>query len=427
MLAVSFAVLSGCDRQSERVFDETSSARVQALIDLTYSTLTSSEEGWYLEYFPGWDGTYQTGGYWFWLKFDTLDQVTGESLVTVASELVTDGTTYTTATSPYEIIRGHGAVLTFRIYNEVMDIFCLPTRDELQGKQGDLEFRIVKVTDDVITVVGTRTGMTMRFLRKTAGRTYTEDFDNSAELGRILNVAPQYTVAIKGIDNATVTRNDRKFEVKYKEIIDGKEEDISKLFTLFPSRSEQSFTLRAPVEIAGVTITGFTFAYNGTAPSGEDIGVYTSTDADQTITFTQVFPEPLTFADLEGGFTMSAVDLWGSEQVYDVVMTQTGGNDIRIEISQGSNMFPFMATFDADSNSIVASTPQDTGFVYTPSGSAVSHTIYLDNYTTGQDVTFTVERRIRLIVCKNIWGFRIPTISATSWWDGWQYAELTKK
>jgi hypothetical protein len=290
MLAVSFAMLSGCDRQSERVFDETSSARVQALIDLTYSTLTSSEEGWFLEYFPGWDGEYQNGGYWFWLKFDTLDPATGESLVTVASELVKDGTTYTTATSPYEIIRGHGAVLTFRIYNEVMDIFCLPTEAELQGKQGDLEFRIVDVTNDIVTVVGTRTGMTMRFLRKTADRTYTEDFDNSSGLGDILNVTTDYEVGIKGITGATVSRNDRKFEVKYKEIIDGEEEDITKLFTLFPSRTDESFTLRAPVEIAGATITGFTFAYDGTAPTGEDIGVYTSTDAAQTVKFIQAFP-----------------------------------------------------------------------------------------------------------------------------------------
>ena len=60
--------LQSCSNKEEEIFEESPSARLQALMDKTQATLVSSENGWVMDYFPDRDLSY--GGFLYILKFN---------------------------------------------------------------------------------------------------------------------------------------------------------------------------------------------------------------------------------------------------------------------------------------------------------------------------------------------------------------------
>lgn len=331
VMALPLALLPGCRNIADPVFDESSSQRVQNLIDEAYDTLTSSQEGWYFSDYLGF-GSSSLGGYWFWCKFnkDYTVEAACERMFSYPEDEGTDSTvipTFTVAKSDFDLIRGRGAVLTYNVFNEVLHSFSEPRSGAPNAEQGDYEFTIVEVTPDLVTVKGIKTGKTMYFYKKTDSKTVGETLNAINDFFNEFSACPAWTPDIKtgAITKAqaeewaatapveadshrclkaipSITRSGRVFTLNYSvdqgmeemeyETAPGvnekfqvhKFETKSVSFPFIPSRTEKAIDLITPVTYEGYEISGFTFAYDG------ELGVLTSNDANQTIKMTQSFP-----------------------------------------------------------------------------------------------------------------------------------------
>lgn len=148
LLVLSGMLLPSCLKDQEEIFDTPSSLRMQEYLDNAKATLTSSQQGWIFDYYPDRDLSY--GGFVYTVKFD-------ESNVTVGCEL--DPGKF--ETSLYKLTDDNGPILSFDSYNSLMHYFSTPSSGQYQAFDGDFEFRIMDVTDDLITLKGNRTGNTM--------------------------------------------------------------------------------------------------------------------------------------------------------------------------------------------------------------------------------------------------------------------------
>ena len=157
MLALSTMMMQSCLKDQEEIFDEPSSTRLQAALDNAKEVLTSSENGWVFDYFP--DRYLSYGGFLYTVKFDA-------SKVTVGCEL--DPGNF--ETSYYRLTDDNGPTLSFDTYNSLMHFFATPSSGNYEAYDGDFEFMIMEVTDDLITLMGKRTSniMYMRRLNEDA-------------------------------------------------------------------------------------------------------------------------------------------------------------------------------------------------------------------------------------------------------------------
>lgn len=154
ILIALFAV--SCDnRLEEDIFPNTPTERVANAISEYKSLLSSSPEGWYLEYYPG-GREREYGGYTYTLKF-TETEVT--AMVEHAISLPDAFTT------KYNIIPNAGPTLTFDDYNRVLHFLATPTQLSYNAFLADYEFLILSHENDVITLKGKKYGSKMK-LRK---------------------------------------------------------------------------------------------------------------------------------------------------------------------------------------------------------------------------------------------------------------------
>ena len=142
--------LQSCSNKEEEIFEESPSARLQALMDKTQATLVSSENGWVMDYFPDRDLSY--GGFLYILKFNKQSVEAYCELSNDLSESIE---------SLYKLSNDDGAVLSFDSYNEFLHFFATPSSGRYEAYDGDFEFKIMKVEDDLITLKGKRSGNTI--------------------------------------------------------------------------------------------------------------------------------------------------------------------------------------------------------------------------------------------------------------------------
>ncbi len=142
--------LQSCSNKEEEIFEESPSARLQALMDKTQATLVSSENGWVMDYFPDRDLSY--GGFLYILKFNKQSVEAYCELSDDLSESIE---------SLYKLSNDDGAVLSFDSYNEFLHFFATPSSGRYEAYDGDFEFKIMKVEDDLITLKGKRSGNTI--------------------------------------------------------------------------------------------------------------------------------------------------------------------------------------------------------------------------------------------------------------------------
>lgn len=156
LMVLPTLLLQSCLKDQEDIFDSPSSIRMQEVLDNTKKVLTSSENGWIFDYYPDRDLSY--GGYAYTVKFDSKE-------ATVRSELYPDPDS--AETTLYKLTNDSGPILSFDSYNSLMHFFATPSSTNYEGLDGDFEFIIMNVTDDLITLRGKRTGNTMYMRRLT--------------------------------------------------------------------------------------------------------------------------------------------------------------------------------------------------------------------------------------------------------------------
>lgn len=141
---------TSCSNDTEELFDKSASERLEAELNTYHALLTSSENGWAMEYFPG-GQTQKYGGVALTVKF------TDKTATFASAELSFAGKT---ATSLYSLRRDIGASLSFDSYNEIFHYYSdsnLSIGDGIgSGLLGDFEFAFVSHTDNEVLLRGKR-------------------------------------------------------------------------------------------------------------------------------------------------------------------------------------------------------------------------------------------------------------------------------
>lgn len=194
LLILPLAIISGCSKKYDSVFDEPASTRVQKLMEKTLNTLNASEDGWYIEHYQGWDQSAELGGYWFWCKFEPNNQMSTVFELPVTTEYPV-GAEYD---SEYQISRGSGAVLIFDTYNQIMHFFVEPGDGHGMAYQGDVEFQIHEVQDNYIKMQGSRSKKFIYFYKKTDGMSVQDAMTKRAAWGKRLDNATASTAVVDG-------------------------------------------------------------------------------------------------------------------------------------------------------------------------------------------------------------------------------------
>ena len=143
------------DNTEEMVFEESSSDRIQNAISEYKDLLTSSENGWVVEYYAGIDQS--NGGFNFVMKFN--EDLTSNVLMELAFD--------DSQSNMYDVIASGGPVLTFNTYNWLTHFFATPSPTNADGFEGDYEFFLLSMTEDVITMKGKKFGNIMRMVKLT--------------------------------------------------------------------------------------------------------------------------------------------------------------------------------------------------------------------------------------------------------------------
>lgn len=133
---------SSCLKDQKDVFDEPSSARMQAYLENVRNILEyTTDEGWVLDYYPG--SAY--AGISIAVKF-TSQEVTA----------VSEKDPFTEETSTFKLTTDDGPVLSFDTYNTILHEYATPSSTKYQAKGGDFEFDILGVSDSEIILRGKR-------------------------------------------------------------------------------------------------------------------------------------------------------------------------------------------------------------------------------------------------------------------------------
>lgn len=152
LAALATASLSSCLKDQEDLFDEPASTRMQNYLSKAKSTLENSEYGWAFDYYPDRDHSY--GGFAYTVKFSDTSATVGTEIAADISEQIT---------SLYKMGTDNGPILSFDTYNVFMHFFATPSSSHYEAYDGDFEFVIDDIQDDVVRVHGKRSLNKMSF------------------------------------------------------------------------------------------------------------------------------------------------------------------------------------------------------------------------------------------------------------------------
>lgn len=340
LIALGTTLFQSCLKDQEDFFEDSPSERMQSTLDKARKVLTSSPEGWVFEYFPG--KNYQYGGYVYTIKFD-------DEKATVGCEIDPGYT----ESSYYKFTNDNGPILAFDTYNYLIHYFAEPSSGRYQGLDGDYEFIIMDITDDLVTLKGKRTGNFM-FLRRL--NSSAEEYINAvSEMSDNL-----FLTAARGTLNGEPIEmecdlNDRTMTLAWGELLASKDEgmtfdDIIKNFTdeeitkniaisyFLPTPTGVSFP--EPIEINGVTYTGLNFDAESLTFTGEGLSLTGEVPAEYT--FLKEFDGAFSFVYNGGSKSIDVtlvpnksaktVAIKGLNPNYDVIATYDPANG-RIEIN----------------------------------------------------------------------------------------------
>lgn len=249
LMVLPTLLLQSCLKDQEDVFDTPSSIRMQEVLDNAKKVLTSPKEGWAFDYYP--DRNLSYGGYAYTVKFDNQK-------VTVGSEL--DPGTF--ESSLYKLTNDNGPMLSFDSYNTLMHYFSTPSSAHYEGFDGDFEFIIMEVTDNLITLRGKRTGNTMymRQLTKPAA-TYIDNVYDICD--NIIFSTANGTLGSSEISCA-IDVDARQMDITY---MNGEKAFVGS-GSFIPT--ETGIHFYTPIELNGTTLTDLDYNVDTSTFSGKD-------------------------------------------------------------------------------------------------------------------------------------------------------------
>lgn len=164
-------VISSCTNEQDSIFDESSAVRLEAAKKEAVEYLTSSPNGWMMEYFPN----AESAGVIFLVRFDP-----NGSCVIGAKHAYQ--TTFATQTSLFEMIADNGPVLTFNTYNDLFHIFSYPSlpgaaESDGKGLEGDYEFIVLQKEATYAWLKGKKHGAYIRMTPLAEGQDWEEIYN----------------------------------------------------------------------------------------------------------------------------------------------------------------------------------------------------------------------------------------------------------
>ncbi len=169
-----------CSEDTEDLFEQSASERIQASMEKYKQILTSSENGWALEYYCGGKNA-DNGGFMIPLIFKE------DKVVAVMDMYLIYGTPLQYAdTSSYSLNSNGGLTLSFDEYNNNIHFFSDPTTFGMKpdGLKGDFEFLLTGYEKDVVYLKGKKYGIPMRM--KKIEKSYVEYLEG---VTNVMNVA----------------------------------------------------------------------------------------------------------------------------------------------------------------------------------------------------------------------------------------------
>lgn len=263
LMALPTLLLTSCLKDQEDLFTESASQRTTTYLAKAKKVLTSSENGWVLNYYPDREQSY--GGTPFTMKFT-------DEKVTVACVELTEDPTYTVE-STYILNNEDGPVLMFDTYNELAHYFATPSGSSGAGGyeayDGDFIFIIMNISEDenTITLKGNRSGNIMYMHRLTESISdYQQKLADFVE-----NLV--FDKAAADIDgkkyNLTIDASNKKMTIAPETPAEG-EETIEAPFCF----DKDGFSFYKPVTINGKEVRVFTYNESeGTFVAQEDNSV----------------------------------------------------------------------------------------------------------------------------------------------------------
>ena len=283
-------MVTACTHEEEDLFAESSAERADATIKASLETLTASENGWLMEYFPATMQEY--GGYNMLLSFGK------DGKVKVASEIAAPDLVLT---SLYSIKQSAGTVLSFDTYNDIFHAFSDPSAplggSAGYGFEGDYDFLILEATAEKVVLKGKKTGG-YAILTPMEGD-WTEYLTHIQEIEASMNF-PKYELSIDG-QTVSVSISYRTLTFTY---LDENENEVSKTASYIVTSTGYKFY--EPIEINGKEIGGFTF--------DEENSIFIEL-SDANITLIPVIP-PLNEQLITGNWFIAYSELGKYAQTY---------------------------------------------------------------------------------------------------------------
>lgn len=238
MVLAGFNFQSCSLHEDNDIFGTPAAERIDETVKADRELLESASNGWILRYYTGQE--YTGGGYTFLCKFK-------DGKATVAGDIAADPSA--TSHSSYNIVKEAGPVLTFDTFNEIMHELASPSQSDVDGEQGDYEFRIQKTTNDSIYLEGRKWGNKMVMVRMPENQDWAEYLSQITKTDRAISYNNKIMVGTDSIGYAAVDYESRRVSFD----IDSVTTEVAYYAT------PEGIHLQSPVNVNGKQISDLTF------------------------------------------------------------------------------------------------------------------------------------------------------------------------
>ena len=286
LLMLPALLMTSCLKDQEDKFSDSATERSSKYLADIKMVLTSSENGWILNYYPDREQSY--GGFAYTLIFDNQN-------VTVGTEIAEDITE--TITTTYMLDNENGPTISFDTYNDYLHYFSTPTAASgaggYQAYDGDFIFTIMSVSEDqnTITLKGNRTGNIMYMHRNT-------DSTSEEYLNSVVNLKNTMAISYLIPDGTTEDGEPNFILVSLSNgtaVFVGDDTDIDVAYHY----TDDGIEFYEPITVQGHKITGITY--------GGEAEAYPAMGDESLLLYPQFIPVNEMFVMTDAFFAYSKV------------------------------------------------------------------------------------------------------------------------
>ena len=236
---ISSFLLAGCTSETENLFGESASNRVEEAMENARKILIEAPNGWLMKYYPSSQQSF--GGY------NVLMSFTAEGEVTVSAD-ITDPSAK--STSLYRLKEQAGPTLTVDTYNEIFHFFSDPASGVGTtglGMEGDYEFTIQSATPEQVVMRGKKTGNTITMTPMPENETWEAYLTDIEEAEQKVNYV-LFSYAADG-EKYDVTKSYRTLAISHE--VDG--ENVTEVFSYIQTKEGMEFY--SPITLGGMEVS----------------------------------------------------------------------------------------------------------------------------------------------------------------------------